>query len=57
MKKTEVEALLGEPDYSPTDGQYNYSSSERNRILVVDYRLDTQVTDRLQHFELMTTGD
>ena len=57
MTKTEVESLLGPPDYSPTPGQYNYSSTERNRILVVDYRLDTQVTDRLQHFELMTTGE
>jgi outer membrane protein assembly factor BamE (lipoprotein component of BamABCDE complex) len=57
MSKTEVESLLGPPDYSPTDGQYNYSSSARNRILVVDYRLDTRVTDRLQQFDLMTTGE
>jgi hypothetical protein len=56
MSKTKVESLLGPPDSSPTDGQYNYSSSERSRILVVDYRLNDQLTDRLQHFELMTVG-
>ena len=56
MNKAEVEALLGPPDYSPTDGQGSYSSSERSRILIVDYRLNDQVTDRLQHFELMTVG-
>ncbi len=27
MPKIEVEALLGEPDYSPTDGQYYYGSN------------------------------
>jgi len=56
MSKVEVEALLGPPVYSPTDGQYNYSSTREDRLLVVDYRLDDQITDRLQHFDLMTVG-
>ena len=57
MSRAEVEALLGSPDYSPTDGQYNYSSSRENHILVVDYRIDERVTDRLQSFDLMTIGE
>ena len=56
MSKAEVEALLGPPVYSPTDGQYNYSSTREDRILVVDYRLNDQLTDRLQQFDLMTVG-
>lgn len=56
MSKAEVESLLGPPVYSPTEGQYNYSSSREDRILVVDYRLNDQVTDRLQNFDLMTVG-
>lgn len=65
-KKTlrkEAKRLLGEPDYSPTEGQYYYSSNqseyskEQKRDvalgLVVDYRdKNGAVTDRLQAFWL-----
>jgi len=47
----------GSPDDSPTDGQYNDSSNRENHILVVDYRIDERVTDRLQSFDLMTIGE
>jgi outer membrane protein assembly factor BamE (lipoprotein component of BamABCDE complex) len=57
MTRREVEALLGAPDYSPTDGQYYYQSSERDQTLVVDYRREDEVTDRLQSFDLGTIGE
>jgi outer membrane protein assembly factor BamE (lipoprotein component of BamABCDE complex) len=57
MRRSDVEALLGPPDYSPTDGQYNYASSRKDHLLVVDYRIETEVTDRLQSFDLMTLGE
>jgi negative regulator of genetic competence, sporulation and motility len=58
-----VERLLGEPDYSPIDGQYYYSSDyskyseEREREvavgLVVDYRdRNGRTTERLQEYWL-----
>ena len=58
--RAEVEALVGRPDYSPTDGQYYYSSDKTERIeehpvleavigLVVEYRDSRgRVTDHLQ---------
>jgi outer membrane protein assembly factor BamE (lipoprotein component of BamABCDE complex) len=57
MPRRQVERVLGEPDYSPTDGQYYYSSSERTRVLVVDYREGEKVTDRLQRFDLDSIGE
>jgi hypothetical protein len=48
LPRDEVERLIGEPDYSPTPGQYYYSSAKKTRSehhdrdvtlgLVVDYR-------------------
>ena len=44
MSKSEVELLLGQPDYSPIEGQYYYHTSDRVTPegtpigLVVDYR-------------------
>ncbi len=32
MKRTEVERLLGEPTYSPIEGQYYYSSDHMDYI-------------------------
>jgi outer membrane protein assembly factor BamE (lipoprotein component of BamABCDE complex) len=63
MQRMEVERLLGEPDYSPIDGQYYYStdrsdySEEQKREvaagLVVDYRdKNGDVTDTLQEYWL-----
>jgi outer membrane protein assembly factor BamE (lipoprotein component of BamABCDE complex) len=63
MLRQEVETLLGDPDYSPIDGQYYYSSDHSEYSedqqrdigvgLVVDYRdSDGNVTDRLQDFWL-----
>ena len=70
MPRDEVERLLGAPDYSPTEGQYYYSSDRKepspdpaNRPpatvgLVVDYRdADGSVTDRLQSFTLGPIGE
>lgn len=63
VKREEVEKLLGEPDYSPTDGLYFYSSSQKIFIenenrhtspgLTVDYR-DKKgiITKKLQQFQL-----
>ena len=49
MLRGEVEELLGQPNYSPTEGQYYYSSSREVSVgeglplarygLVVDYRI------------------
>lgn len=61
MSRTEVDELLGEPDYSPIDGQYYYLSDREAPIpdapasqppapvgLVLDYRNDAgQVTQSL----------
>ena len=65
MERGEVEDLLGEPDYSPIEGLYYYSSSRRKAEsrgkeqitmpvgLVVDYR-DKKglLTEKLQIFQL-----
>lgn len=68
MPRKEVERLLGDPDYSPTNGQYYYSSSQsvyskdQDRTvpvgLVVDY-CDTsgKLTDTLQAFSLGPIGE
>ena len=63
MTQTDVESLLGKPDYSPIEGQYYYSSTERvfsesqqrdvPKGLVVSYRdKDGMVTSFLQEFWL-----
>lgn len=63
MLRSEVERLLGDPDYSPIDGQYYYSSDRSadsdNQAgggtagLVVDYRDESgNVTDTLHDFWL-----
>lgn len=64
LPRVEVERLLGEPDYSPIDGQYYYGSAppppggdhgepEAPVGLVVDYRdASGEVTDQLQSFAL-----
>jgi outer membrane protein assembly factor BamE (lipoprotein component of BamABCDE complex) len=70
MARDEVERLLGEPDYSPTEGQYYYSSDRKEASpdsadrppatfgLVVDYRdADGDVTDQLQNFTLGPIGE
>lgn len=66
--RKEVERLLGEPDYSPTEGQYYYSSNRSEHAkdqgrdvtvgLIVDYRTqDGKVTDSLQKFSLGPIGE
>ena len=69
MPRPEVERLLGEPDYSPTDGQYYYGSDRTapqgedgtpgSTIgLVVDYRDGSgAVTNELQSFDLRPIGE
>jgi outer membrane protein assembly factor BamE (lipoprotein component of BamABCDE complex) len=68
MRRSEVERLLGDPDYSPIDGQYYYSSSgsvdsdEQGRGvtagLVVDYRDEHgEVTDTLYEYRLGPIGE
>jgi len=63
MYRKEVVRLLGEPDYSPINGQYYYSSNgseyseeQKREIsvgLVVDYRDENgEITERLQQFWL-----
>ncbi|WP_086930275.1 hypothetical protein [Agarilytica rhodophyticola] len=61
MTKQEVDALLGNPDYSPEDGKYYYASSEKLYLsseekelsvgLVIEYRnKDGSVSESLQNF-------
>jgi hypothetical protein len=68
MPRKEVDSLLGDPDYSPIDGQYYYSSDKRiydedqDREVpvgvVVDYRNDKdEVTEILQEFSLGPIGE
>jgi outer membrane protein assembly factor BamE (lipoprotein component of BamABCDE complex) len=68
MQRSEVERLLGLPDYSPIEGQYYYSSDrsvysdDQDREvtvgLVADYRDEKgEVTDRLQEFWLGPMGE
>lgn len=71
IKRTEVERLLGEPDYSPIEGQYYFAtdrseypeSGAADRVklpvgLVVDYRNQLGgLTDELQTFWLGPIGE
>jgi outer membrane protein assembly factor BamE (lipoprotein component of BamABCDE complex) len=68
MPRSEVERLLGAPDYSPIDGQYYYSSDRSvesqdqggsvSTGLVVDYRdASGNVTDTLHEFTLGPIGE
>lgn len=67
MDRAEVERLLGEPDYSPIEGQSYYSSDRREAAgdrgdvpvgVVVDYRDESgAVTDRLQEFWIGPIGE
>jgi outer membrane protein assembly factor BamE (lipoprotein component of BamABCDE complex) len=68
MQRKEVERLLGEPDYSPIDGQYYYSSNrsayaeDQGREVaigvVVDYRdRNGDITEKLQEFWLGPIGE
>jgi hypothetical protein len=51
-----MERLLGDPDYSPTEGPYYYSASDPDRSrsdrgLTVEYRNQSgAATDELQDF-------
>ena len=70
MPRSKVEELLGEPDYSPVDGQYYYSSNRNNSKgvvigLAVEYRktsyradgIHTVITGKLESFKLMPIGE
>jgi hypothetical protein len=68
MPRSKVVSILGEPDYSPVDGQYYYSSDKTNSKgviigLVVEYRkyvgndVDMTVTGKLESFKLMPIGE
>jgi hypothetical protein len=70
MPRAKVEEVLGEPDYSPVEGQYYYSSDRENSKgvilgLVVEYRrteyrggdIHTAITGRLESFRLMAIGE
>ncbi len=68
MNRDDVISLLGAPDYSPTEGQYYYSSNEtefseqQGRAvpvgLIVDYRdSDHALTEQLQQFWLGPIGE
>jgi len=68
MRKSEVEKLLGDADYSPTDGLFYYSSDKREISeisgrktiigLVIDYRNSKgEVTEELQNFKLGFIGE
>ena len=68
MPRKDVERLLGEPDYSPTNGQYYYSSSQsayskdQGRSvpvgLIVDYRDKSgELTATLHEFSLGPIGE
>jgi hypothetical protein len=71
MKRTVVEDLLGEPDYSPVEGQYYYSSDRKDYVeaegtkdtqvtigLVIDYRDNNGVvTEQLQTFQIGPIGE
>ena len=71
MKRTDIERLLGEPDYSPIEGQYYYSSDredylengtvDQNKVsvgVVLDYNNDEGIlTDELQMFWLGPIGE
>ena len=70
MTRSEVEALLGEADYSPIEGQEYYSSDRREAAgsgkerryitvgLIVEYRDDQgELTGQLQRFWLGRIGE
>lgn len=67
MDRGEVERLLGEPDYSPTEGQFYYSSDRRATAgdredvpvgVVVDYRDESgAITGTLQAFWIGPIGE
>ncbi len=70
MKRTSVEQLLGAADYSPTEGQYYYSSDHEEYLdeenknhkatvgIVVDYRNEEgAVTEKLHSFWLGPIGE
>ena len=68
MPRSKVESILGEPDYSPVDGQFYYSSDKKNSRgviigLAVEYRkyvgtdTDMTVTGKLEWFRLMPIGE
>jgi hypothetical protein len=70
MPPSKVEEILGEPDYSPVDGQYYYSSNRENSKgvtigLVVEYRkteyrggdIHTVITGKLESFRLMPIAE
>ena len=68
MPRSKVESILGEPDYSPVEGQYYYSSDKTNAKgviigLVVEYRkylnndAGMTVTGKLESFTLMPIGE
>ena len=66
--RTKLEKLLSKPDYSPTEGQYYYSSDRRIFLkdeggdtvfgLIVDYRDEKgNVTDSVQEFTFGRIGE
>ena len=72
MKRPDVERLLGEPDYSPGEGLFYYSSDRKASLgnegappymkavvgVIVDYRDEKGVlTDRLQKFSIGPIGE
>ena len=68
MDRQSVERLLGEPDYSPIDGQYYYSSDRTSSMadqgreadlgLIVDYRdPEGAVTESLYEYWLGPIGE
>jgi hypothetical protein len=65
MRRVEVEGLLGEPDYSPLEGQYYYASRWNQEAredpaptLVVDYRdAQGEPTVTLHDFWLGEVGE
>lgn len=68
MPRSDIEALLGVPDYSPTRGQYYYSTNKTiykkahkrnvNVGLIVDYRDEAgDDTETIQKFQLEQLGE
>ena len=71
MSRKKVQSLLGEPEYSPTEGQYYYLSDHREQAngnslseqkfpagIVVDYRnQNLELTDSLQDYWMGPIGE
>lgn len=61
MKRTDVEHILGAPDYSPIEGQYYYSSTNGGQTtigVIVDYRdKNGFLTSELQQFLIGPIGE